>query len=242
MGSNVSGVSSGTTVYDGSFESIELIQKPEPEPEPELEAPDPSTLWGHPADGMDSPPTGGGGGGGGLPVTPQPPPTPIETQPPPPDEVAKKPPVDPKIHQAPDKPGKLSDPRLSAETRPKLDYKDGQVKLSVETQYKDKATLANKDKIESQYGRGTTPEDKRNGNTSLAFHEQQHRAELERWMKDNPPPQPYLNDGMSQSEIDAELKRYFENDVPAYLDRAQDATEAKVDEVGTKKSEHPEFQ
>jgi hypothetical protein len=134
--------------------------------------------------------------------------------------VAKKPPVDPKIHQAPDKPEKLSDPRLSAETRPKLDYKDGQVKLSVETQYKDNGTLANKDKIPSQYGRGTTVEDKRNGNTSLAFHEQQHRAELESWMKNNPPPQPNLHDGMSQSDIDAEIKRYFEEDVAAYLNRA----------------------
>jgi hypothetical protein len=239
MSSNVSGVPPKTTVYDGSFESIQITQTPEPE----LEAPDPSSLWGHPADGVDSPPSQGGGyGGGGPPVTPQPPPPPIETQPPPPDDVAKKPPVDPKIRQTPDKVGKLSDPRLSAETRPKLEYKDGQVKLSVETQYKDKGALATKDKTPSQYGRGTTAEDKRNGNTSLGFHEQQHRAELEQWLKENPPPQPYLNEGMSQKEIDAEMERYFANDVQAYLDRAQSETEAKVDEVGDKKSDHPAFQ
>jgi hypothetical protein len=90
MGSNVSGVGSGSgaTVYDGSFESIVITQTPEPE----LEAPDPSTLWGHPADGMDAPPSGGGGGGGGAgapPVIPEPPRPSIETQPPPPDEGPK---------------------------------------------------------------------------------------------------------------------------------------------------------
>jgi len=56
-------------------------------------------------------------------------------------------------------------------------------------------------------------------------------------MTDNPPPQPNLHDGMSQWEIQAEVDRYFREDVPEYLDRAQAATEAKVDEVGTKKSD-----
>jgi hypothetical protein len=90
----------------------------------------------------------------------------------------------------------------------------GKVKFTVQTKYGPEVKATDN----SAYGRGTTDDDKKNGNTSVGFHESCHRENYLEYIKAHPVP-----------DTDDELKTYLEN--------MHEDTESKTDEVGDKKSE-----
>jgi hypothetical protein len=181
---------------------------------------------------------------------PEPPPPPSETAPPvgteapPADEAAKteRKPIDAEVvrkGEMPDRKGRVSDPKAVAKTEivwsVKADGKKGTatVEIGTQTTYRDP-----KDKGgTSAYGRGTTAEDKKAGNTSVGFHEQQHRNALEQYMNDHPPPEPNFSEGMSTAEINRETARY-DKEMAAYVARANAATAPAIDEAGYPKSKY----
>jgi hypothetical protein len=88
---------------------------------------------------------------------------------------------------------------------------------------------------QSIYGRGTTDEDNLAGNTSLEFHERQHRADYEQFVKDNPLPKPDVEVGMKVNDFKAALRNY-DQQIKQYGLEAQSYTFSRTDCVGIKKS------
>jgi uncharacterized protein DUF4157 len=84
----------------------------------------------------------------------------------------------------------------------------------------------------AKYGRGTTPEDIRAGNTSLQFHESQHGADLLKFLGDNPAPIFGGTSGMTLEQFRAAEDAYRQA-VTDYSARANRFTAERTDCAGT---------
>lgn len=90
----------------------------------------------------------------------------------------------------------------------------------------------------SAYGRGTTSEDKRNGNATLGFHESCHRTDYVAYIAANPLPIFSGKAGMTEDEYKAATKSYLAA-IKNYHAKCLKASEDKTDEVGSpKKSQY----
>jgi len=87
----------------------------------------------------------------------------------------------------------------------------------------------------SAYGRGTTAEDKKAGNTSLEFHESCHIEDLKKYLDSHPLPEFTGKEGMTVDEFKAEVAKYDEA-LKKYWEAAGQASEQSTDCVGTKAS------
>lgn len=83
----------------------------------------------------------------------------------------------------------------------------------------------------SAYGRGTTDDDKKNGNTSLGFHESCHRQDFQDFLKNNAPPKFKGKVGMTKDEYAKALEEYSDA-VNDYQDKASEFSGKQTDEVG----------
>lgn len=81
------------------------------------------------------------------------------------------------------------------------------------------------------YGRGTTDEDKKDGNVTLGFHESCHRADLLAYLQNNDPPAFKGSGDMSAAQAQEAINAYTQA-VKAYFDKAKADNQAHVDEVG----------
>ncbi|HZX47841.1 MAG TPA: hypothetical protein VFF47_01330 [Nitrospirota bacterium] len=88
----------------------------------------------------------------------------------------------------------------------------------------------------SLYGRGTTPKDLADGNTTLGFHESCHREDYLGYLKTKPLPVFTGKARMTESDY-ASAQTAFKNAVDKYLKDMETASHSKTDEVGYKKSE-----
>ena len=201
----------GSTIEAPTEEIVIVETAP---PEPEFPDPFPEYSSSHPDDGVDTAPTSYGGGSNpdSVPVPEQTAPPEIPTEAPEPEEVkkgGKK--IEPEVKRdgkLEDREGKITEKNARAKTElvwnVDTNSRPGEakstVKLGTQTTYQD---LADK-KSESGYGRGTTAEDRKNGNTTLEFHEDQHRpGPWNGTSTSNPPPQPRFTEGMNDAEIKA---------------------------------------
>jgi len=141
--------------------------------------------------------------------------------------------------------GFVEDPR-GAETKFKVTtnavkdfYKNGRlvrwtepkVSVTIRTIY---AKGANPE-AQSAYGRGTTDADKAAGNTSLRFHEDQHKAAIQQFVSDNPAPMPDFEVGMTPAEFQANGAAWH-GELRAWQAAIDTYSDMTVDCVGTKAS------
>jgi RHS repeat-associated protein len=98
------------------------------------------------------------------------------------------------------------------------------VQLFLQTKYKDGVDPTAK----SAYGRGTTDDDKKAGNTSLKFHESQHGVDFLEWLEKNPFP---VADGAT---ITKEENSKLRDKIKEWKEKFKDYTEKKTDCVGNK--------
>jgi|GEM_PF-4978779 hypothetical protein len=87
----------------------------------------------------------------------------------------------------------------------------------------------------SKYGRGTTEDDKKAGNTSLKFHESMHGQDIQDYISNNPLPTVDLALPANKEAYDAAIKAHA-TAVAAYSAALQAYTELTTDEVGTPKT------
>jgi hypothetical protein len=83
----------------------------------------------------------------------------------------------------------------------------------------------------SGYGRGTTEEDKKEGNTSLKFHEGAHGTHLLNYIKNNPLPVIDVRLPCSQADY-KEAVQIFNTDFEAYMNKMSEHNVNEVDNVG----------
>lgn len=83
----------------------------------------------------------------------------------------------------------------------------------------------------SAYGRGTTDDDKKKGNTSLGFHESCHRQDHLDFVQANAPPKFGGKVGLTKEDWEKETDKY-EKAVEAYAKKSDQNTLNKTDEVG----------
>jgi hypothetical protein len=83
----------------------------------------------------------------------------------------------------------------------------------------------------SAYGRGTTDDDKKKGNTSLGFHESCHRQDHLDYLKANPLPKFGGKVGMTEDEWNQAVDKYNQA-VEDYAKKSDQNTLALTDEVG----------
>ena len=83
----------------------------------------------------------------------------------------------------------------------------------------------------SAYGRGTTENDIKNGDKTVAFHESCHVADYQAFIKDNPLPMPTLKIGMTPKQYHAE-RTAFEGKYKKWNADILSDSNAKTDEVG----------
>ena len=88
----------------------------------------------------------------------------------------------------------------------------------------------------SLYGRGTTAKDKKDGNTTLGFHEHCHRQDYLKYLKDNPLPVFTGKAGMTVANYNKAVTR-FDNALKKYFADMAATSEKKTDEVGDTKSQ-----
>jgi hypothetical protein len=88
----------------------------------------------------------------------------------------------------------------------------------------------------SLYGRGTTEEDKRDGNTTLGFHEHCHRLDYVDYLLSHPLPEVSIRTGITVRQYE-KLQRDFERQLEEYMKSMADYSDQRTDEVGHKKSE-----
>lgn len=81
------------------------------------------------------------------------------------------------------------------------------------------------------YGRGTTDDDKKNGNVTLGFHESCHRADLLAYLKEKPMPEFTGKPEMKAPEMQAAINSYI-TACRAYFDAAKTYSVPITDEVG----------
>lgn len=108
--------------------------------------------------------------------------------------------------------------------------------ITIQTSYGPSA-MANRP---SSYGRGTTEEDIKAGDTTLGFHESCHRADLLAYLGANPLPTFIGKVGMTTSEFERAGKS-IRASVTAYFVQMQKQSESKTDEVGYTKSSYTKF-
>lgn len=113
----------------------------------------------------------------------------------------------------------------------KLDGKLPPIRMTIQTTYGVGATAQDT----SDYGRGTTEEDKAASNKSLGFHEGQHGLDYLKYLKENPLPQFLGKVGMKVEEYKAAVEAY-KKAAQEYATKMSDESEAKTDCVGTKAS------
>ncbi|HEY6866138.1 MAG TPA: hypothetical protein VI792_02710 [Candidatus Eisenbacteria bacterium] len=105
--------------------------------------------------------------------------------------------------------------------------------IRIQTVYGPKATPG----MSSGYGRGTTAEDVKNGNTSLGFHESCHREDFLTYFSKNPLPTFKGKVGMKRADFDAAANRFIK-EVRDYFTRAEKDSLDRTDEVGYTLSEY----
>ena len=88
----------------------------------------------------------------------------------------------------------------------------------------------------ARYGRGTTREDIKNGDTTAGFHESCHVADYVNWLKKKPLPVFKGKVGMSGGDYNAACDQ-FDKDLDKYFADATSFSVQKTDEVGRKKSQ-----
>jgi hypothetical protein len=103
--------------------------------------------------------------------------------------------------------------------------------VRIQTAYSPKADPADR----SAYGRGTTPEDERTGNTSLGFHESCHRNDYVKYLKANTFPTFSGKVGMTEQQY-KQAQTTFVNSMSAYFKKMEEYSLRQTDEVGYKKS------
>jgi hypothetical protein len=87
----------------------------------------------------------------------------------------------------------------------------------------------------SKYGRGTTEDDKKAGNTSLRFHESMHGQDIQDYVAKNPLPKVDLALPATKAAYDEAIKAHA-TAVAEYSAALQAYTEQTTDEVGTPKT------
>jgi hypothetical protein len=99
--------------------------------------------------------------------------------------------------------------------------------LTIQTTYGSKA----KGSDTSAYGRGTTEDDKKKGDTSLKFHEGNHGADFLTYIAAHPFPALEITEPLTQQEYD---ERYsaWEKEVKEYQESMEAESEKKTDKVG----------
>jgi len=88
---------------------------------------------------------------------------------------------------------------------------------------------------DSLYGRGTTPKDKKNGNTSLGFHEFCHQKDFLRFLARNELPKFSGKVGQTEAAF-RKAAQLFPKELKKYFEEMKKYTERRTDEVGDKKS------
>jgi hypothetical protein len=124
---------------------------------------------------------------------------------------------------------------------PAYDYRDAVViklkgrtptpRITIRTTYGPDAKAADP----SAYGRGTTAEDKKAGNTSLGFHEGQHGLNFLEYLRANRLPKFMGAVGMTVADYEA-AKSAYERDTQSYSTKMGEQSKAQTDCVGTKAS------
>jgi hypothetical protein len=89
--------------------------------------------------------------------------------------------------------------------------------------------------IGSMYGRGTTPKDKKNGNTSLGFHEFCHQRDFLRFLASNALPKYSGKVGQTEAAFQ-KAAQLFQKALKKYWAEMNKYTVRRTDEVGYKKS------
>ena len=89
--------------------------------------------------------------------------------------------------------------------------------------------------IDSLYGRGTTPKDMKNGNTSLGFHEFCHQKDFLRFLASNALPKFSGKVGQTEAAFQ-KAAQLFPKALKKYFSEMKKYTERQTDEVGDKKS------
>lgn len=103
--------------------------------------------------------------------------------------------------------------------------------VRIQTAYGPKANPADR----SAYGRGTTPEDERTGNTSLGFHEACHRSDYIKYLKTKAFPVFSGKVGMTEQQY-KQAQTSFVKSMSAYFKEMEIYSQRLTDEVGYKKS------
>jgi len=103
--------------------------------------------------------------------------------------------------------------------------------IKIQTSYGPKA----KPEHLSAYGKGTTPEDKRTGNTSLGFHEACHRNDFLKYLKIKPLPTFSGKTGITPQQYKRAAESFIKA-VDKYFSDMNKYSERRTDEVGYKKS------
>ncbi len=111
----------------------------------------------------------------------------------------------------------------------KISSFSGTVSRTIQTTYQPKVDKT----ANSAYGRGTTAEDKKAGNTSLQFHESQHVEDYKNHFDKNKLPEFTGKEGMTEDEFKKAVEKYGE-ELKKYSDAAKDASKQSTDCVGTK--------
>jgi len=103
--------------------------------------------------------------------------------------------------------------------------------IEIKTTYGPKA----KPNMDSGYGRGTTEDDEKHGNTSLGFHEYCHRNDYINYLNTKPLPTFTAHPGITEKKY-IELCNGFVNNFNTYFENMEKYSERLTDEVGYKKS------
>ena len=88
----------------------------------------------------------------------------------------------------------------------------------------------------ANWGRGTTKEDIKNGDTTAGFHESCHLADYVNWLKTKPLPVFKPNLPISENAYRKACDQ-FDEDLEKYFEKAESFSEENTDEVGKKKSQ-----
>lgn len=111
----------------------------------------------------------------------------------------------------------------------KISSFSGTVSRTIQTTYQPKVDK----NANSAYGRGTTAEDKKAGNTSLHFHESSHVEDYKDYFDKNKLPEFTGKEGMTEDEFKKAVDKYGE-ELKKYSDAAKDSSKQNTDCVGTK--------
>ena len=92
-------------------------------------------------------------------------------------------------------------------------------------------------KGKSGFGRGTTDEDKKAGNTSLSFHESCHKEDFKRYFHENPLPGFTDKKKMTKKEF-MKAKKKYDEELEKYREKAARFSEQQTDCVGMSYDEY----